>query len=110
MTSALLDAQGLHVGYGGKPVLIDVSIQLRAREVLCLIGHNGAGKSTLARTLFGLVKPTSGRITVDGRTLDPHVDGMLVQGGRGLDVGDKVTVKLISTNPERGFIDFAVQA
>lgn len=43
------------------------------------------------------------------RTLDPHVEGMLVQGGRGLDVGDRLTVKLISTNPERGFIDFAAQ-
>jgi len=43
------------------------------------------------------------------RTLDPHVDGMLVQGGKGLDVGERVMVKLISTNPERGFIDFAVQ-
>jgi exoribonuclease-2 len=42
------------------------------------------------------------------RTLDPHVDGMLVQGGKGLDVGDKLTVKLISTDPQRGFIDFAV--
>ena len=41
------------------------------------------------------------------RTLDPHVDGMLVHGGKGLDVGDKVTVKLISTDPQRGFIDFA---
>jgi exoribonuclease-2 len=41
------------------------------------------------------------------RTLDPHVDGMVVSGGKGLDVGDKVTVKLISTNPEKGFIDFA---
>jgi exoribonuclease-2 len=41
------------------------------------------------------------------RTLDPHVDGMLVHGGNGLDVGDKVTVKLVSTDPQRGFIDFA---
>jgi len=41
------------------------------------------------------------------RTLDPHVDGMVVSGGKGLDVGDKVTVKLISTDPQRGFIDFA---
>jgi exoribonuclease-2 len=42
------------------------------------------------------------------RTLDPHVDGMVVQGGKGLDVGDRVTVKLISTDPQRGFIDIAV--
>jgi exoribonuclease-2 len=41
------------------------------------------------------------------RALDPHVEGMLVQGGRGLDVGDRVTVKLIATDPQRGFIDFA---
>ncbi|MGP8269199.1 MAG: RNB domain-containing ribonuclease [Terracidiphilus sp.] len=41
------------------------------------------------------------------RTLNPHVDGKLVQGGKGLDVGDKVTVKLVSTDPQRGFIDFA---
>jgi exoribonuclease-2 len=42
------------------------------------------------------------------RTLDPHVEGMVVSGGKGLDVGDRVTAKLVSTDPERGFIDFAV--
>ena len=42
------------------------------------------------------------------RTLAPHVDGMVVQGGKGLDVGDKVTAKLLSTDPQKGFIDFAV--
>ena len=47
------------------------------------------------------------------RALEPHVEGMLVNAGRpgsknGLDVGDRVTVKLISTDPERGFIDFAL--
>jgi len=41
------------------------------------------------------------------RTLDPNVDGKLVSGGKGLDVGDKVMVKLVSTDPQRGFIDFA---
>jgi exoribonuclease-2 len=40
------------------------------------------------------------------RTLDPHVDGMVVRGGKGLDVGDRVTVKLVSTDPQRGYIDF----
>ena len=47
------------------------------------------------------------------RTLDPHVEGMLVNAGKpgakkGLDVGDRVTVKLVSTDPQRGFIDFAM--
>jgi VacB/RNase II family 3'-5' exoribonuclease len=42
------------------------------------------------------------------RTLAPHVDGMLVQGQRGLDVGDRVKVKLVRTDPNHGFIDFAV--
>lgn len=42
------------------------------------------------------------------RALDPHVEGMLVRGGHGLDVGDRLTVKLINTDPQRGFIDFAV--
>ena len=42
------------------------------------------------------------------RVLKPHVEGMVVSGGKGLDVGDKVTVKLVSTDPVRGYIDFAV--
>ena len=47
------------------------------------------------------------------RALEPHVEGMLVNAGKpgakkGLDVGDRVTVKLVSTDPERGFIDFAL--
>jgi len=46
------------------------------------------------------------------RALDPHVEGMLVNAGKpgskGLDVGDKVTVRLVSTDPQRGFIDFAI--
>jgi VacB/RNase II family 3'-5' exoribonuclease len=41
------------------------------------------------------------------RTLTPHVDGMLVHGQRGVDVGDKLNVKLVRTDPGRGFIDFA---
>jgi VacB/RNase II family 3'-5' exoribonuclease len=42
------------------------------------------------------------------RALKPNVEGMVVRGGKGLDVGDKVTVKLVNTDPQRGFIDFAV--
>jgi len=38
--------------------------------------------------------------------VDPPVEGMLVRGGRGVDVGDEIDVELLSTNPKKGFIDF----
>jgi len=41
------------------------------------------------------------------RTLEPHVDGMLVHGQQGVDVGDELRVKLLRTDPVHGFIDFA---
>jgi len=40
------------------------------------------------------------------RVMDPPVEGMLVRGAKGVDVGDEIEVKLLSTNPKRGFIDF----
>jgi branched-chain amino acid transport system ATP-binding protein len=77
----VLRAENLRVGYGGKPVLLDVSIELNPKEVLCVIGHNGAGKSTLMRTLFGLVKPETGRVLVDGNALSRHVPRTLAARG-----------------------------
>lgn len=82
MTAApVLQAQSLVAGYGGRPVLSDVSIEVRAGEVLCVIGHNGAGKSTLMRTLFGLTRPVSGKILVDGKELAHHVPRVLAAHG-----------------------------
>ena len=77
----VLAAQSLVAGYGGRPVLSDVSIEVRAGEVLCVIGHNGAGKSTLMRSLFGLTRPVSGKILVDGRELPHHVPRVLAARG-----------------------------
>jgi exoribonuclease-2 len=41
------------------------------------------------------------------RVLAPRVEGMLAEGAQGVDVGDRVRVKLIRTDPQRGYIDFA---
>jgi exoribonuclease-2 len=41
------------------------------------------------------------------RIFRPPVEGKVVRGAKGLDVGDRVKVKLVGTNPERGFIDFS---
>ena len=77
----VIQATSLQVGYGGKQVLFDVSLTLRSREVLCLIGHNGAGKSTLMRTLFGLIKPMAGQLQVDGQVLGQHTPRALADLG-----------------------------
>ena len=82
MTAApVLKAESLVAGYGGRPVLNDVSIAVHAGEVLCVIGHNGAGKSTLMRSLFGLTRPVSGKILVDGKELAQHVPRVLAAHG-----------------------------
>ena len=65
-------------------------------------------KPRIGQTFPGIITGVSKSGTFV-RTLNPHVEGMVVQGAKGLDVGDKVTVKLLSTDPVRGFIDFAVQ-
>lgn len=97
---AVLKAEDLCVGYGGKPVVLGVALELRPNEVLCVIGHNGAGKSTLMRALFGLVTPESGHVLVDGVKLSHHVPRALaargiamVPEGRGIFPG--LTVKEI---------------
>lgn len=58
----LIDVQSVSVALGGRPVLHNVSLQLREREIISLIGPNGAGKTTLVKTVLGLLRPGSGRI------------------------------------------------
>jgi zinc transport system ATP-binding protein len=58
----LIDVQSVSVALGGRPVLQNVSLQIREREIISLIGPNGAGKTTLVKTVLGLLQPDSGRI------------------------------------------------
>jgi energy-coupling factor transport system ATP-binding protein len=50
----------------GKPILKNVDLEIRRGEFIALMGHNGAGKTTLAKHLNGLLKPTSGKVVVEG--------------------------------------------
>jgi energy-coupling factor transport system ATP-binding protein len=55
-------ARGITVELGGRAVLRDVSFEVRAGDVVALLGRNGAGKTTLLRALGGLVRPTRGTV------------------------------------------------
>jgi energy-coupling factor transport system ATP-binding protein len=60
-------AEGLGARYGDLVALRDVTLDLRAGEVVALMGRNGAGKTTLLSHLVGLRKPSAGRVSVAGR-------------------------------------------
>jgi branched-chain amino acid transport system ATP-binding protein len=62
----MLEVEGLTAGYGGPPVLEDVSLRVDAGELVGLLGANNAGKSTLINALSGLVPLSAGRIRFDG--------------------------------------------
>ncbi|SFC42542.1 ATP-binding cassette domain-containing protein [Bacillus sp. UNCCL81] len=55
-----------------KVILDNISLQLKKGEIYGFYGRNGSGKTMFFRTICGLIKPTSGSITVDGKTL--HID------------------------------------
>jgi branched-chain amino acid transport system ATP-binding protein len=64
--SALLRIEDLEVRYGAIQALRGVSLEVHGGEIVTLIGSNGAGKSTLLRAVSGLVRPSRGRIALEG--------------------------------------------
>ena len=71
----------LQAGYGDVQVLWDISLEVKAGELVCLIGSNGAGKTTLLRCLSGILEATSGTMGVDGRDMTNAPAAALVQAG-----------------------------
>ena len=70
----LLQARGVTASYDERKVLKGVDLDMRAGEVIALMGRNGAGKTTLLRTLAGMAQPESGSVVVDGHGPRAGVD------------------------------------
>lgn len=64
-----LRIDGVSFGYTGRPVLEEVTLDVRPGELLALVGLNGCGKSTLLRLAAGLARPRTGRVLVNGEDL-----------------------------------------
>lgn len=69
MSEPLLSAQGLRNGYGGKPVLQGVDLEIQPGEIVAVIGRNGVGKTTLMRALIGLLPTQAGSIHFRGEPI-----------------------------------------
>ena len=72
---ATLEIRRLSAGYGRAQVLFDIDLEVRAGEVVALLGRNGAGKSTTLKALMGLIETRSGEVRFEGARIDrraPH--------------------------------------
>jgi ABC-type branched-subunit amino acid transport system ATPase component len=66
---ARIRAEGVTAGYGGDPVIRAVSVHAEPGQVVSIVGPNGSGKSTLLKSLVGIVRVSSGRVTLGDTVL-----------------------------------------
>src|SRR5438128_3836846 len=76
-----LSVQGLTAGYGGPPIIDQVSLTARLGAITAIVGPNGAGKSTLLKAIAGLIRPTAGRVFVEGSEVTGQPAERLVRRG-----------------------------
>lgn len=65
----ILTAQALRAGYGARPILTDLDLTVPPGSITAIVGANASGKSTLLRCLARLLKPSAGRVVLDGKAL-----------------------------------------
>ena len=66
-STEVLRLQNIHKSFGGVVAIEDFSLELKAGEIVALVGDNGAGKSTLIKIISGVYTPTSGSISFDSK-------------------------------------------
>jgi len=77
----LLTVKNVVSGYGDMEVLHGVDLDVGDGEIVTIIGPNGAGKSTLMKTIFGLLKPTNGKIIFDEHSITGMPPDKIVRRG-----------------------------
>ncbi len=81
--STMLEVSGVHSFYGQAHILFDVSLTVRAGEVVVLLGRNGAGKSTTLKSIAGLVRPREGSVRFMGEPIERRQPFEIARRGLG---------------------------
>ena len=84
MTDTVLELKGVETCYGLSQVLFGVSLSIRPREMVTLMGRNGMGKTTTVRSILGLTRARAGTIRFDGREIRGLPSYKIAQLGIGL--------------------------
>ena len=69
MPSAIITTEDLTLQYGDTAILEGIDLEIRRGEIFGILGGSGSGKSTLLRSMIGLLPPSKGKITIDGREI-----------------------------------------
>ena len=69
MADILIDTRDLAVGYGDRPLISHIALQIRRGRIMTLIGPNGAGKSTILKSIIRQLKPVCGAVYLEGRDM-----------------------------------------
>lgn len=77
----MLIVENIHAGYGSSEVLQGASLQVQQGKVVALIGANGAGKTTTMRAISGIVKPTKGRVLLNGKAVQGYATSRIAKLG-----------------------------
>jgi len=80
----MLEVEGLEAAYGKSRVLFGIDLAIGAGEVLTLLGRNGMGKTTTVHAIFGLIRPTRGRVSIGGQDLTGAAPHAIACAGLGL--------------------------
>jgi len=75
----VLRVSGLSAGYGGPPIIDNVSLEVKKGRIAAIVGPNGAGKSTLLKAIMGVIKVTSGQVLLLGEDCTNLAPEKLVQ-------------------------------
>lgn len=100
----MLRIENINAFYGDLQALWGISLQVNEGELVALVGPNGAGKTTTLRVISGLLKPASGHVQFDDRTLDKQAAHKIVELGisQVLEGGKVFTAMSVLENLELG--------
>ena len=75
----MIKVEGLYKKLGGQPVLEDINFDVKAGEIIAVLGLSGAGKTVLLKHLIGLFRPDRGRVVIDGVDIDSLSEDQLLK-------------------------------
>jgi branched-chain amino acid transport system ATP-binding protein len=106
----MLEVTGIQTFYGLSHILFDVSLKVKAGEVVCLLGRNGAGKSTTIKSIMGIAPPKQGSILFKGEEVAGKKPYILARKGMGYDPDDRrifadLTVDENLEIAEKGYVE-----